>query len=299
MAPEHSASSEPLLRTAGTRIAAAWRRLVAPPTRALPASRPAFERPLVLLATYLIPSLLIMFSADLALGLWMRDFPESLTPGAERITLLGEGVEVLVTSALILIAGLFLPYGRMARQFRTGVNAIMVGAGFVFLAVAGGGLAALFTKYLIGRARPLLLEDHGHLAFHPFAWHSDFAAFPSGHSATAGAMALALALVFPRWRAGLIAVGALICISRQLVGMHWPSDTLMGWGVGVAFTYWLAHVFARRGLLFRYDEEGFLRRHPARIGHLFSKVARDVRLTSTRARRWNQPLARPEAGTET
>src|SRR5690606_31027346 len=110
-----------------------------------------------------------------------------------------------------------------------------------------------------------------------------------------GAMALALALVFPRWRAGLIAIGALICISRQLVGMHWPSDTLMCWGVGIGFTYWLAHVFARRGLLFRYDEEGFLRRHPARIGHLFAGLARDVRLTSARARRWNQPLGRPRS----
>lgn len=290
---EHS--SEPVLRAASRRIGAAWRRLVTPPTRPLPASRPAFERPAILLATYLIPSLLIMFGADLALGLWMRDFPESLKPGAERITLLGEGVEVLVTSGLILIAGLFLPYSRMARRFRAGIHAVMVGAGFVFLAVAGGGLVALFTKYLVGRARPLLLDEHGHLAFHPFAWHSDFAAFPSGHSATAGAMALALALVFPRWRAGLIAIGALICISRQLVGMHWPSDTLMGWGVGIGFTYWLAHVFARRGLLFRYDEEGFLRRHPARIGHLFAGLARHVRLTSARARRWNQPLGRPRS----
>lgn len=81
----------------------------------------------------------------------------------------------------------------------------------------------------------------------------------SGHSATAAAMALSLALVFPRLRALFVTAGVLICVSRQLVGMHWMSDTLTGWAVGAAFTYWLAHAFARRGLMFRYDDFGRLR----------------------------------------
>jgi membrane-associated phospholipid phosphatase len=293
MAPELSHSFTSLPRAAANRIMHATRRLFRPATRPKPQARPAFERPLVLLITYLVPSLLIMFSADLALGLWMRDFPDSLEPGAERITMLGEGVEVLVSTGLILLAAPFLPWGRMTRAVRAGTRAIVVSSAFVFLAVAGGGLTALLAKYLIGRPRPLLLDEYGHLAFRPFAWSADFSAFPSGHSATAGAMAIALALVFPRWRAGLIVVGVMICLSRQLVGMHWPSDTLMGFGVGAAFTYWLAHVFARRGLLFRYDDEGFLHRHPALLGRLFARGTSDARLVSTRTQRWRTPLVQP------
>lgn len=103
-----------------------------------------------------------------------------------------------------------------------------------------------------------LLQTNGAFYFRPFAFHADFASFPSGHSATAGAMAMSLALVFPRLRPVFMPAGVLICLSRQWVGAHWASDTLMGWGVGVAFAFWLAHAFARRRLLFAYGSDGRL-----------------------------------------
>jgi undecaprenyl-diphosphatase len=57
--------------------------------------------------------------------------------------------------------------------------------------------------------------------------------------------------------------------------MHWMSDTLMGWAVGAAFTYWLAHIFARRGLMFTYDEFGRLK--PRRISFAPMKFIRPSR----------------------
>jgi len=124
--------------------------------------------------------------------------------------------------------------------------------------VAGGGLLDSLLKNMIGRARPELLQTNGAFYFRPFAFHADFASFPSGHSATAGAMAMSLALVFPRLRPVFMPAGVLICLSRQWVGAHWASDTLMGWGVGIAFTLWLAHAFASRQLLFAYGSDGHL-----------------------------------------
>lgn len=233
-------------------------RLFTPPVLPAPARSPIFERPLPVLLAYLVFSLVLMFWADLDLARWMRQFPDTLRPAAERITLIGEGIEVLGISGLIVLIGLFLPILRWRRRIT--FEALHLGAAYVFLSVAGGGLTALLIKYSIGRARPLLMDTYDHLTFRPFAWQADFSAFPSGHSATAGAMAMSLALVCPRWRGPILAAGLVVALSRQLVGAHWPSDTLMGFGLGIAFAYAMAHVFARRGLVFRYDLYGSLRR---------------------------------------
>ena len=252
------------LRGTRPRIAAGFERLFSRPTVPYPPKRAPLERPLPIVGLFLALSIALMFWADLPLGLWMQDFPDELRPFARWITDLGEGVEILVTSGVVLILCIFVPSTRLRRRVVVGANSIAAAAAFIFLSVAGGGLTASLVKNMIGRARPSLLDTHGYLHFEPFTFDSDFAAFPSGHSATAGAMAMSLALVFPRLRSLFIPVGVLITLSRQLVGAHWPSDTMMGWAVGVAFTLWMGHVFARRRMMFFYDREGHLRRKEGR-----------------------------------
>ncbi len=242
-----------------SRSVAGMRRLFSPAPPALSIERTPLERPWVILALLALPAAILMLGSDYTLAVWMQSFPDDLLPFAHWVTDLGEGVEVLVTTGLLLLLSALIPVASMRRRMQAGLNAVTAGAAFVFLSVAGGGLVALLLKYAIGRARPVLLDSEGYLSFQPFAMHSDFAALPSGHSATAAAMALSLALVFPRLRAVFVSAGVLICVSRQLVGMHWMSDTLMGWAVGAALTYWLAHIFARRGLMFSYDDFGRLR----------------------------------------
>lgn len=247
-----------------SRILTGCARLFSAPLLPVPDHRAPLERPLVILAIFFLLSLLLMWGPDYSLGLWMKQFPEELQPAAEWITDLGEGFEVLLVTGVLLILSLFVPSTRLRKRVVVGANAITAAAAFIFLSVAGGGLMASLAKNMIGRARPKLLDTHGYLHFEPFTFDSDFAAFPSGHSATAGAMAMSLALVFPRLRSLFIPVGVLICLSRQLVGAHWPSDTIMGWAVGVAFTLWLAHGFACRRLMFTYDGDGCLRRKTGR-----------------------------------
>jgi len=250
---EHSA------KTCRRRLIGGVRCFFNTPAIAPPENRAFLERPITIIAVFLALSLLVMATSDYPLGVWMKSFPEQLRGMAKWISSLGTGLLVLSFSGTLLMFAILAPAYKLRKSMRTGADLIATAAVFVFLAVAGGGIVASLAKNIIGRARPELLQTNGAFYFRPLALHADFASFPSGHSATAGAMAMSLALVFPRLRPIFMPVGVLICLSRQWVGAHWASDTLMGWGVGVAFTLWLAHAFARRHLLFAYDSDGRLR----------------------------------------
>ncbi len=109
-----------------------------------------------------------------------------------------------------------------------------------FAATTGVGLAVLVTasKALIDRARPVVEA--------PVAELPGNASFPSGHSMTAvvlwGALVL-IALPAVRRPAGTWLVGGAVVLvlvlggTRLALGVHFLSDVLAGWALGVA---WLA-----------------------------------------------------------
>jgi undecaprenyl-diphosphatase len=115
----------------------------------------------------------------------------------------------------------------------------------LYLLVTGAGALVMdpILKDLVGRLRPVVA--------HPIA-HGGGNSFPSGHSLGSIVCYGAVFLVFlpaarGRWRAVLRAVVvtlvALIGISRILLGVHYLSDVLGGWTLGIAWLGLTAFAF--------------------------------------------------------
>jgi len=106
-----------------------------------------------------------------------------------------------------------------------------------YLLVTGGGALVLdpVLKSLVGRLRPVVA--------HPVA-HGNGNSFPSGHSLGSIVCYGAIFLVFlpatrGRWRTAFTALAvtlvALIGISRILLGVHYLSDVIGAWALGITW----------------------------------------------------------------
>nr|WP_316650944.1 phosphatase PAP2 family protein [uncultured Gellertiella sp.] len=218
-------------------------------------ARFASRHPAIAWKGWLASTLLLVALAVLVLDRpvihWVATEPAWLRALAARVTDTGKSGWILVSSAILGIA--FRLAGRHMRPRRWRHRSILLVQSclYVFVSVAGSGLLSNLIKRAAGRARPMHIDDLGTLSFHPFANGYDFESFPSGHSTTDGALAMALALLFPALRLPLLALGLALAITRILVGAHYPSDVIAGFSFGAWFALMMALVFARNGLLFR------------------------------------------------
>ena len=94
-------------------------------------------------------------------------------------------------------------------------------------AVAAAGLAVTIFKELFDRARPPVAGIDAVGAIPASA------SFPSGHSATAFAAAVAVGLFYPKLRPPLLALAAVVALSRVYLGVHYASDVVAGSLLGV------------------------------------------------------------------
>jgi membrane-associated phospholipid phosphatase len=115
---------------------------------------------------------------------------------------------------------------------------------WVAVTMTAGGVLGALLKLLVGRHRPDLLD--------PVARASGYS-FPSGHALNnalaASVFLLVLLPVFPRRRALLwtaaITVPLVTGLTRIGLGVHWTSDVVAGWLLGVAVTAATAWVYLR------------------------------------------------------
>lgn len=140
---------------------------------------------------------------------------------------------------------------------RGGDGWLWYGMGFVILlfggdprvpAVASAALAAgvgialfLRLKKMANRKRPC--EPHCWATLLP----PDQFSFPSGHTITAFAVAVALSQFYPSLAIGLLFCAVSVAASRILLGMHFLSDVVAGAAIGTSLAFgavYLTHFLA-------------------------------------------------------
>lgn len=204
------------------------------------------------------------FHAAVALPDWVnRPFNEFTDFGRSIWFLLPLGLLYLGTVVLATA-----PIGRVGY----GVLVALAGRfGFLFVAIGMPSLVVSVVKRLIGRVRPSAL---GPFAYEPFAWRSEYASLPSGHTTTAFAALVAIGLVVPRLRPLMWVFAVLIGVSRVVVASHFPSDVIAGAAFGAFGAIMVRDWFAARRLGFYIASDGAVRPLPGPSIARMKRVAR-------------------------
>jgi membrane-associated phospholipid phosphatase len=199
----------------------------------------------------LIVALISVFSMavmDRPLALWMKGHVGGDLEGFFKIvTQLGLGAVYLVPSGVaVLVCGLGVRKAMVPENRRRWAE-YGWRCGFLFLAVASGGLVGSLIKVMVGRARPILLFEQNFYGMQGFtrgwAWNS----FPSGHSQAAWAAMTALIILAPRHVALWVTIAVLVSLSRVATTVHFLSDVVAGGWLGILGAVVVARALERRG----------------------------------------------------
>jgi undecaprenyl-diphosphatase len=124
--------------------------------------------------------------------------------------------------------------------YAMGLAVLLFGGESRYAAVGASSLAAatgialfLWLKRFANRRRPCAIEPHCWSTLLP----PDQFSFPSGHTITAFAVSIPLALAYPPLMAGLLFCAVSIAVSRILLGMHFLSDVVAGALIGTTLGY--------------------------------------------------------------
>jgi len=242
---------------------AAWFRFVhhrRPDTRF--AVFPPAQRSAEILAIFLSLVLLTVMVADTLFMTMLDQRNETTRAIFRQLTHIGDSAWILYVSGAIVLGISIYPERQLPRRRRVMLHGALLVAYYLFTTVAFSGLLSNLFKAIIGRARPPFVPEG--MVWHsvPFGDNYQHASFPSGHATTAGAFFVGLALLFPRLRVFILLAGFWVAISRPVLGVHFPADIVAGLCLGGAFSWFYARAFARKRLLFAFDERGGLAVRP-------------------------------------
>jgi len=132
----------------------------------------------------------------------------------KTVTHLG-GAAFTVTFTIVLIT-----FGQSLMNF--GVKAL--------IALTGSHVLVQILKFLVNRPRPFLVLPRAVLASKPLKDYS----FPSGHTAAAFSIATVSAMTYFSYSPLFLLLALIVGVSRVYLGLHYPSDVLVGSVLGAA-----------------------------------------------------------------
>jgi len=182
----------------------------------------------------------------------VRGLPQVARDVFGVITNIGRSGYIFALSMLTVVVALWLREQVLGER-RVAYGILAGRAFFIFAVCAVSGLASQIMKLPIGRARPFLYDKYGAYSFHPFVFDARFASFPSGHTITAFAIAVALGWFLPQRRGLLYSVAVLVAISRMVLESHYLADVMAGALVGTLSAIVLRRMFAARRIVFEPD----------------------------------------------
>ena len=131
-------------------------------------------------------------------------------------------------SLIVLVTGVVSGYLLLERKYAA--------TGFTLAATCSGFALGAVLKHLYQRPRPSVV---------PHLMHADYSSFPSGHSMMSAVVYLTLGAMLARLVAerrlkfyvltvSLLLTG-MVGVSRVYMGVHYPTDVLAGWCVGLVW----------------------------------------------------------------
>ena len=141
---------------------------------------------------------------------------------------LGEFQTMCLFTGALFLASLILKKKRL-----------WAGAVFLGFTISSTALAANILKHLIHRPRPFTILTDAYLIGH--AVHS--ASFPSGHASLFAALGAFMIFAYRKnkffW-SGLVFLGG---IGRIYQGVHYPTDVVAGWFLGILFAWLVSSAY--------------------------------------------------------
>jgi undecaprenyl-diphosphatase len=193
--------------------------------------------------------LLFMVGLDGPVAESARHWPAGLVHAARMVSTYAKGGYFLLASfvaTLAMLVAALAVRGPARAMWRLRLRE----TGFVFVAASAATLASIALKFVIGRARPALLDADGPLAFFPFSTTDLKTSFPSGEATMSISFFLAVVLVVrpyvgDRWASLMLVPALLVAASRVIICAHYVSDVLAAAALSAAVVLWL---FSKAGL---------------------------------------------------
>lgn len=173
------------------------------------------------------------FYLDRTIATYICHAGETIHCIGKTLSYFGESTWPIVLALLVMIYSRFIQ--QSSQRFKQ--------AFYILLSIIASGLLTNVLKFIFGRMRPWLLRDDNLYGFTWFAYDTPLVSFPSGHSTTSVALAVALALLFPtyRWLFALFAL--LMLVARILACDHFFSDVMVGAYIGAITSILLYHIY--------------------------------------------------------